>query len=764
MRKFLFIVLVALLASVQSAVWAQKVDTHVIGDVVDKDTGEHIPYATVTIAGTTIGAITDATGHFMLSGISEGEHTITASFAGYASDEITVKISENITTDIQFRLEQKSLEVDEVVVTGTRSEVSRKKSSVVVNVANTKLFEKTASNNVGEVLNFQPGLRVETTCSNCGATQLRINGLSGQYSQILLDSRAIFSSLSTVYGLDQLPASMIERVEVIRGGGSALFGSNAIGGVVNIITKEPKYSTVVASNSTSVTDLGTTDINTSINAALVSNDTRTGIYIFSMLRNRDYYDRNGDGFSEAPSLDSETVGFRAYHRPTTRSTITAEYHYIGEERRGGSDFDLPAHEADIAEQLQHRMNGGGLKYDYYSNNYKHRFSLYSSLQSVQRDSYFGVGQDPNAYGTTSDFTYIFGGQYVYAMDRLLFSGAQLTVGAEHTANNLHDIMVGYDRDLEQNSRTSGIFFQNEWQSDKFSLLLGGRVDKHNFVDNIIFSPRANVRYTPLDLIGMRLSYSSGYRAPQAYDEDLHVEAVAGEVSLIVMDPDLRPEYSNSISGSVDLYGEVLGVETNFLAEAFYTDLDDVFALQTLGYNDDGNLLLERVNVSGAVVKGVNMELKMGFSPKLILEGGYTVQSSRYKEDFEWSDQEGLEPQRKMFRSPNQYGYATLTYNPIPRLSSSITANYTGTMLLQHYGNGETTVDTEVVTPTFWDTNIRIAYDFSLTDQIKLQLNGGVKNIFDAFQSDIDEGILRDSKYIYGPSYGRTYFIGIKFTM
>lgn len=85
-------------------------------------------------------------------------------------------------------------------------------------------------------MNFQSGLRVETNCGNCGTTQLRINGLEGQYSQVLLDSRPIFSSLASVYGLEQLPVAMIERVEVIRGGGSALFGANAIGGVVNIIT------------------------------------------------------------------------------------------------------------------------------------------------------------------------------------------------------------------------------------------------------------------------------------------------------------------------------------------------------------------------------------------------------------------------------------------------------------------------------------------------------------------------------------------------
>lgn len=133
-------------------------------------------------------------------------------------------------------------------------------------------------------MNFQSGLRVENNCGNCGTTQLRINGLEGQYSQVLLDSRPIFSSLASVYGLEQLPVAMIERVEVIRGGGSALFGANAIGGVVNIITKEPLYNSVTLANTTNISEDGTADFNTSLNGSFVSDDYKTGVYLFGMIR------------------------------------------------------------------------------------------------------------------------------------------------------------------------------------------------------------------------------------------------------------------------------------------------------------------------------------------------------------------------------------------------------------------------------------------------------------------------------------------------
>ena len=163
---------------------------------------------------------------------------------GYKSVEQTVEIIQDKTIEVNFELPEEALAVEEVVVSASRTETNKKTSPTIVSVASTKLFESTASCNLAETMNFQSGLRVETNCGNCGTTQLRINGLEGQYSQVLLDSRPIFSSLASVYGLEQLPVAMIERVEVIRGGGSALFGANAIGGVVNIITKEPLRNSV----------------------------------------------------------------------------------------------------------------------------------------------------------------------------------------------------------------------------------------------------------------------------------------------------------------------------------------------------------------------------------------------------------------------------------------------------------------------------------------------------------------------------------------
>ena len=152
------------------------------------------------------------------------------SAVGYKTQEKEVTVSKDFTAVIHFPMEEESFMTDEVVVSANRNEVSRKAAPVVVNVMSTKLFEMVNSTDLAKTLNYQSGLRVENNCQNCGFPQVRINGLEGPYSQILINSRPIISALSGVYGLEQIPVNMIERVEVVRGGGSALFGANAVGG------------------------------------------------------------------------------------------------------------------------------------------------------------------------------------------------------------------------------------------------------------------------------------------------------------------------------------------------------------------------------------------------------------------------------------------------------------------------------------------------------------------------------------------------------
>lgn len=748
-----------------------RTDANITGHVVRAGTHEHIPYITITIKGTTIGTVTDATGHYFLKDIPEGDFTIVASGIGYMSVEQKIKMVGKQTLEVNFDLEEQAVGMDEVVVSSSRNETNKKTSSSIVNVLSGKVFETTSSNNLTETMGFQAGLRIENNCSNCGTTQLRINGLEGQYSQILLDSRPIFSSLAGVYGLEQLPVAMVERVEVIRGGGSALFGANAIGGVVNIITKEPLRNTFSLSNTTNIIDKNSLDNNTALNAAFVSDDHKAGVYLFGMIRNRDPYDRNGDGFSNIPKIKSETIGFRGYYKTSTYSKLTAEYHHIHEFRRGGDRIDSPPHEALIAEQLDHHIDDGGLKFDWFTPDYNHRLGLYASAQKVARDSYFGTDMNPDAYGNTEDLTFVGGSQYTYAFDRAWFAPAELTAGLEFTHNGLHDIYKGYDRDLKQITNIVGAFAQNEWKTDRFNFLVGGRLDKHNLMKNAVFSPRANARYSPSENVGLRLSYASGYRAPQAYDEDLHVDAVGGTVALIELDPDLKPEYSHSVSASADLYRNFGRLQTNLLLEGFYTRLNDVFALVQYDEGQDGDTEYRRyirVNADGAVVTGLNTELKMGIPAVFDIQIGYTFQKSRYTKPFRWS--EDLDPQKRMFRSPDHYGYFTANWDVVRNFKASLFGNVTGPMLVQHVlaaydtsGEVEET-ETEKYVRGFFDMGVKLAYNFRLSAHCNLELSGGVKNIFDQYQKDLDYGPLKDAAYVYGPTFPRIYFVGVKFYM
>lgn len=739
----------------------QGTDANINGHIIHSQTREHIPFVTITVKGTTIGMVADATGHYFMKNLPVGEAVIVVEAVGLETVEKSVRLEAGKTIELNFEMVDATHTMDEVVVSATRNETNKKSTATIVNVASAKLFESTASNNLAESMAFQPGLRVENTCGNCGAVQLRINGLEGQYSQILLDSSPIFSSLAGVYGLEQLPVAMIERVEVIRGGGSALFGSNAIGGVVNIITKEPLRNSLQLGHTTSIMESGDTELNTSLNGSFVSDDRRAGVYLFGMIKDRDAYDRNNDGFTDLTSMLSRTLGFRGYYKTSAHSKLTAEYHHINEFRRGGDNINLPPHMAEIAEQVDHNINGGSLRWNYFAPNSRHFVDLYTSAQSIDRDSYYGTGKDPNAYGETEDVTLVAGAQYSYVFDKCLFMPAQFTIGFEYSYNDLNDHSIGFDRSIEQTVCTAGLYIQNEWRSEKVNLVVGGRFDKHSMMDNVIFSPRANLRYSPHENVGLRVSYSSGYRAPQAFDEDLHIDAVNNQSSIIQLDPNLKPEYSHSFSASADLYHNFGELQANLLIEGFYTMLDDVFALAKTGENEAGYIIQTRYNASGAKVRGLNAELKLGIPDRFEFQAGYTFQRSHYNEPEEWSD--NVDPVRRMFRTPDHYAYFTATANLTRRFQASLFGNYTGEMLVQHNA-GYVGYDRTETTPTFWDMGLKLSYHFSLSNTVGLEINGGVKNFLDSYQDDIDHGAFRDSVYIFGPMMPRTFFLGVKFTL
>ncbi len=768
------------------------------GHVLDAATNKHIPHATVAVVGTTKGAVADDTGHFYLKNLAVGNYTLRTSMVGYTPVEkkISVKLGEAL-QNVTFELTEDVLSVDQVVVSANRTEIKRKNSPSIVSVMPAELFKIVEAPTLASGLSYQPGVRVEDNCQNCGFTQVRINGLDGHYSQILVDSRPMFSALTGVYGLEQIPANMVERVEVVRGGGSALFGSSAIGGTVNIITKTPEYNSGEVAHSMKILEGGSIDNNTTANVSLVTDNQRAGLTLFGNVRDREGYDANGDGFTEISEIEASTFGLRSFLKTGDYTKLSLQYDYTDEYRRGGDQLDKPINDATIAETTTHKINGGGVNFDIFSKNYSRKLNLYVSAQHTNRDSYYGGRGDGYAhadtdedgedddyvwvegaygdkvpaleteeFGFTEELTVVTGAQFTQSWDKLWFMPAEFVGGVEYNYNNLEDMNFDiYDEAVSQKVNTVGVYAQNEWRNDRFGVLLGLRADKHSMIDNVILSPRVNLRYNPSDKVNFRASYATGFRGPQAFDEDLHIAVVGGERWVTQLADDLKEERSQSYSLSADMYHNFGAVSTNLLVEGFYTALRDAFVVTPIddAFTSSGAQIQVRENGSGATVKGVSAEARVALPRVVSFQASMTYQKSRYEEEEMWSDDEDVAGTKEMFRSPDIYGYLTANVDLTKSLMLSLSGTYTGKMLVQHFAgavNGPD-IDTAVRTQDFFDANLKLTYGFTLVNAVKMEVSAGVQNIFNSYQSDFDLGADRDAGYVYGPMSPRGYTLGAK---
>lgn len=750
--------------------------------------------ATIYIHELGRGARTNNQGDFLIGDLKVGTYTLRVNFTGFKTFEEKIMLSNNEQRQVTFYLEEEMFSQNEVVVSATRNQIRRQDAPVIVNTISNRTFEATQSLSLAEGLSFSPGLRLENNCQNCGFTQLRMNGLDGAYSQILINSRPVFSALAGVYGLEMLPANMVDRIEIVRGGGSVLFGGNAIAGTVNIITKDPMENAFEVGMNQAFTNLETSDRTLTFNASLVSENFKKGITFFGFHRDRNPWDANGDGFSETTKLKNNTFGFDAFWNLAERSKLKLGLYYINEFRRGGSDFDLAPHQSRLAEQLQHNITSMNTSFEHYSKNFKHKFSVYSSAQWVNRDSYYGAGGrilEPgdsltesdllaiNAYGQSTDVSLVGGFQYNYEINRKM----QLTTGNEVNFNRVNDRMPGYQRAIDQDVTTIGTYFQLEYKPiEKLTLLAGGRYDhlriagKYKLVDENfdndksldVFVPRLTAMYQLHKNWKIRSSFAQGYRGPQAFDEDLHIETVGGAARFILISNDLKTERSNSANLSLN-YDKIHNkTQISLIFEGFYTQLLNPFILSNQQELPSGIAVITKRNGSGAQVFGSNIEANIAISNKWVLQSGMTIQRALYNEEEEiWTPEDASEPATttsRILRTPNHYGYMTLVYNPNKLWSFSYSAVYTGSMDVAHVIDPETELTVIKSTPNFFENNMKISYSIQSKDNYRIQFFVGMQNIFNSFQSDFDMGQFRDAGYVYGPSRPRTLFFGIKFGM
>ncbi|MFK8008826.1 MAG: TonB-dependent receptor [Saprospiraceae bacterium] len=731
-----------------------------------------LEFANIQIEGTEQGAIADADGTYLIENIPEGEWTVVVSFTGYVSQKQLIKIDESASQlKLDFDLGESQFSLNQVVVTGTKTFKRQTQSPVIVNVIDSKALGDVQACSLSEGLRFQPGLRVETDCQTCNYTQLRMNGLGGGYSQILINGRPIFSPLTGLYGMEQVPTNMIDRIEVVRGGGSSLYGSSAIGGTVNVITKVPDENSFDLNYTYQSINGEAAENILSGNATALSQQGNAGISFFINRRERETYDHNGDNFSEIPELKNSSMGANLFFQPTENQKIEMSVNNLYEYRYGGEMVDGAAHLALQSEERTHNVWMGNIDYQINFNADNSSFISYIAAQNTERDHYTGIFPDDSLaianhlvdppYGVSDNTTFQAGVQLNHRVQNFFGGTNVLTVGGEYVIDDVLDEITAYRYKVDQLTKNAGGFLQSDWEvTPSINLLTGVRFDKHNLVDQIMLSPRVSFLYKLKNTTQFRLTWGTGFRAPQAFDADLHIAFAGGGISRIGLSPDLKEERSNSWSGSVNYDLPKDKFIVGFTAEGFYTYLQNAFFQESIGEDTFGELF-EKRNGEGATVQGATLEVRANYNQKIQLEGGFTLQTSKYDESV--VNIEGVEGRREFLRTPNQYGYAMLTIIPNKKFNASANLVYTGNMEIAHFaGAPEQNVDEYLTTPSFTELSLKAGYTFDLKKMDSgLEVFGGVKNVTNAYQNDFDSGKNRDSNYVYGPSLPRTFFVGLR---
>ena len=731
-----------------------------------------LEYCTIHISGTTLSTNTNIKGQFKIKKIPFGDYSIHASYLGFKSINRTITLSDdNEKLSLDFYFEERSMSLEEIVVSGTKTFKRQTDSPVIVNVMSSEALDNVQACNLSEGLKFQPGLRVETDCQTCNYTQLRMNGLGGGYSQILINGRPIFSPLTGLYGMEQLPVSMIDRVEVIRGGGSSLYGSSAIGGTVNVITKIPKKNSYELNYNFQEINNQTPDHQTTANATVVAPNKNSGVSIFLNQRSREMYDHNEDNFSEIPKIENTSFGINMFLLPSDNQKLELSLSKLNEYRFGGEIFEGEAHLAEQSEERTHDVWMGSVDYQLNFNDYNSSLIFYGAWSNTSRDHYTGIKPDGGVelqdhlesppYGVSDVSTYNIGIQLNHLTNEFITGVNTFTLGAEYVYDDVYDNIPSYNYLIDQTTKDLGLFLQSDWEfMPSLSLLTGVRMDKHNLVDGLVFSPRASLLYKYKNYTQIRFNYGSGFRAPQAFDADLHIAFAGGGISRVSLSPDLSPENSQSLSASINFDKPVENYIYGFTLEGFHTRLNDAFYLEPIGEDAFGELF-EKRNGQGATVQGITVELRANYNRKIQLESGWTLQSSRFDQTVQYIDE--LEGIKDFVRTPNNYGFTTLSFTPNNRFSVNLNYVFTGSMIVPHFGGAPNQLTDEIIdTQSFSELSLKLAYEFDIKAlNSKIEFYTGVKNITNAYQSQFDIGKNRDSNFVYGPAQPRTIYFGFK---
>ncbi len=718
------------------------------GSVRD-DRGAPISEALVMIQETGYTTRTDEEGVFRIKGLEAGKYNLIFMADGF---EERSSPAVNVQEEGRRVMEISLLPVfrTEIVVTGTRTEKRLTDVPVRTELVSREEIESTASRTLADAVEFTTGIRVESNCQNCNFSQIRLLGLDGTYSQILVDGQPLVSSLAQVYGIEHIASRMIDRIEIVKGGGSSIYGPGSVGGVINVIPHEPiTNGGVIESTYEDMDGAGNYSINGAIDHVLSDDLSAT---VFGQVDRVKPLDTTGDGITEVSRRKMETFGFRLNrYLYNGDGRLTIEYNKTKENRRGGDSLDKPEFRAEIAESVRTSRDVAALSWLHFKSESFYYKSSFSYVYT-ERDSYYGAGMDPNAYGDTENPLTVFDSQFNH-----VFTEHILSYGMQFNVDELEDRQPAYDRFTDESYTNAGLFLQDDWKiNDEWEIIAGIRGDKHSKVDNVIFSPRLALKWKPSSPFTVRLSAASGFKPPQIFDEDLHITQVGGEGAVIRNDPDLQEESSVSYNLGGEWTPKISRAYGLIECNLFYTALSDLFNVEETDNPETPEMEFTRVNYGEAAVYGVECNIGYMIPGKFKIDLGYVEQKAKFDEpepDFGSKD---------FFRTPERYGVAGLTWMNPRLFDVFIGGKFTGEMKVPHYA-GYIDEDRLETTDNFFTVDANISRHFKLNEvgpEIELTIGG--KNLTDEYQDDLDQGQDRDAGYVYGPRFPRSYYVKLAY--
>ncbi len=723
--------------------YAQQVT--VKGNVKDAVSGDGIAFANVQIIGTATGTTTDETGSFVLNALSTS--SIKVSALGYRTDTVQLKEGKAFYT---LTLKSAENNLNEVVISGTMQETSKSESPIPVEVYSAKLFRKNPSPNIFEAMNMINGVQPQLNCNVCNTGDIHINGMEGPYTMILIDGMPVVSSLATVYGLMGIPQSMVKRIEVVKGPASTLYGSEAVAGLVNVITNSPENSPKLKIEQT-VTSAG--EFNTDVAAAFKMKNAQTliGVNYFNFLFK---WDLNHDNFTDVTLQNRVSVFNKWNFTRKSAKQFTLAARYIYENRYGG--------------EMQWNKNFRGSDSIYGESIYTHRIELIGVYQLPTRKENFFVDYSYNYHFQDSYYGTI---KYL-AKQHVLFTQLRWnkTIGRFSLLVGIPFRFVYYDDNTPATAETNsaktkpaltflpGIFFQTEWKAhEKFTVLGGLRYEYHN-EHGSIFSPRLAFKIAPHKDHTIRLSAGNGFRVVNLFTED-HA-ALTGAREVVVAEK-LNPE--QSWNGNIN-YSTIVQHKKGFVGidiSGFYTHFTNKIIADFL--TDPNKIIYD--NLKGyAVSAGVSGNLDFNFTNGLkILLGGTYMQVYQVENGIKT-------PQLHAPKFSATYA-VSYTFNKIG-LSFDYTGKINSPMYLPVVPN-----DFRAATsPWFCIMNLQATKKFKQG----IEIFAGAKNLlnfipkdpilrpFDPFNKEVAQnnpnGYIFDPSYNYAPIQGVKGYVGLRYTL